>query len=242
MKELRISKRLKTAADMVIAGNTAADIGTDHAYLPIYLIGSKRADYVYACDIRKEPLKRAQNHIRMYGMQDKIEVRLSDGLCALEKGEMDTIVICGMGGKLMQKILFEGMDRLTSGMQLILSPQSEIRNFRYFLDKAGIAVTDEEMVMEDNQYYWIMDCRYVNRTISNHTEVQLRYGQSLIDKKSQELKSYLNAEIKSAKILLDRLSKMKNGTEADKRISEIHTDLDMMYKALADIERRETDK
>lgn len=157
---INISERLKYVASLVNKGARVADIGTDHAYLPIYLVQNGISNKVYACDVRKEPLRRAKLHIDEYGLSDKITTQLCDGLKGINKGDVDTVTICGMGGKLMKNILKAGIDKLGDDTQLVLSAQSELRDFRKYLLEAGIYIKSEHMLLEDGKYYFIFDCVY----------------------------------------------------------------------------------
>ena len=134
---MQISKRLETVAGMVTSGRTVADIGTDHAYIPIYLIQENRAECAVAMDVNRGPLQRAKEHILQYGLEDRIDTRLSDGLAALSAGEADSVIIAGMGGPLTVRILEEGADRLENCAELILQPQSEIGLVRSYLQEKG---------------------------------------------------------------------------------------------------------
>lgn len=157
---INISERLKCVAGLVNKGARVVDIGTDHAYLPIYLVQNGISNKVYACDVRKEPLRRAKLHIDEYGLSDKITTQLCDGLKGINKGDVDTVTICGMGGKLMKNILKAGIDKLGDNTQLVLSAQSELRDFRKHLLETGIDIKSEHMLLEDGKYYFIFDCVY----------------------------------------------------------------------------------
>lgn len=157
---INISERLKCVASLVNKGARVADIGTDHAYLPIYLVQNGISNKVYACDVRKEPLRRAKLHIDEYGLSDKITTKLCDGLKGINKGDVDTVTICGMGGKLMKNILKAGIDKLGDNTQLVLSAQSELKDFRKYLLETGIDIKSEHMLLEDGKYYFIFDCIY----------------------------------------------------------------------------------
>ena len=157
---INISERLKCVAGLVNKGARVADIGTDHAYLPIYLVQNGISNKVYACDVRKEPLRRAKLHIDEYGLSDKITTQLCDGFKGINKGDVDTVTICGMGGKLMKNILKAGIDKLGDNTQLVLSAQSELRDFRKYLLETGIDIKSEHMLLEDGKYYFIFDRVY----------------------------------------------------------------------------------
>ena len=106
-KRVSLSKRLQMLADFVTPGNRLVDVGCDHGFLSIYLVQNKICPSALAMDVRKGPLAAAREHIKDYGLEDYIKVRLSDGLLCFQEGEADTMVCAGMGGRLMEKILTE---------------------------------------------------------------------------------------------------------------------------------------
>ena len=242
---INISERLKCAASLVNKGARVADIGTDHAYLPIYLVQNGISNKVYACDVRKEPLRRAQLHIDEYGLSDKITTQLCDGLKGINKGDVDTVTICGMGGKLMKSILQAGIDKLGYNTQLVLSAQSELRDFRAYLLEAGIDIKSEHILLEDGKYYFIFDCvyntqdeYYLNVTNNNekkitaYTEEELRYGKYLLDNKSEVLYEYLNKELMSCNNIRDNLLNKEQSVSVKNRIKAIDEDIAVINKAL----------
>ena len=122
--KLPISKRLLCCASMVQPGSRVADIGTDHGYLGIYLLQSGAARHVIACDLRKDPLENARRNAKLFGVDGEMKLRLSDGLEKILPDEVDTVVMAGMGGDLIQKILSQCPWRKREGLQFILQPQS----------------------------------------------------------------------------------------------------------------------
>ncbi len=113
----------------------------------------------FAMDINEGPLSRAREHVEENGLSDRIELRLSDGLCALQPGEAETAVLAGMGGGLMIRILKNSPD-VTAGMkEFILQPQSEIARVRAFLLEEGFLFIREDMVFEDGKFYPMMKVR-----------------------------------------------------------------------------------
>lgn len=152
-----LSKRLQTIASFVQPGSRIADVGTDHGFLPIYLLEQGIASQGIAMDIRRGPLSRAQDHIAEAGLETKIETRLGNGLEKLMPGEADTVIVAGMGGPLMLDILRAGSHVFDDVDRFILSPQSDWRGFRLGLEKLGLQIIREEMVCEDGKYYVIME-------------------------------------------------------------------------------------
>ena len=148
--------RLRAIAGMVTKGNRLADVGCDHGYLSIWLVSEKTVPSAIAMDVRPGPLSRARENITRYGLEDYIETRLSDGLAKLEPGEGDTLVIAGMGGPLMERILKDGAKVREGFQELILQPQSDLPHFRHFLSEIGWEIVREEMIKEDGKFYPMM--------------------------------------------------------------------------------------
>ena len=157
--KLPISKRLLCCASMVQPGSRVADIGTDHGYLGIYLLQSGAARHVIACDLRKDPLENARRNAKLFGADGEMELRLSDGLEKILPDEVDTVVMAGMGGDLIQKILSQCPWRKREGLQFILQPQSAGNVLRRWLCEDGFEIQREEPVQDGHFLYTVMDIR-----------------------------------------------------------------------------------
>ena len=157
--KLPISKRLLCCASMVQPGSRVADIGTDHGYLGIYLLQSGAARHVIACDLRKDPLENARRNAKLFGVDGAMELRLSDGLEKILPDEVDTVVMAGMGGDLIQKILSQCPWRKREGLQFILQPQSAGNVLRRWLCEDGFEIRREEPVQDGHFLYTVMDIR-----------------------------------------------------------------------------------
>ena len=157
--KLPISKRLLCCASMVQPGSRVADIGTDHGYLGIYLLQSGAARHVIACDLRKDPLENARRNAKLFGADGEMELRLSDGLEKIRPDEVDTVVMAGMGGDLIQRILSQCPWRKREGLQFILQPQSAGNVLRRWLCEDGFEIQREEPVQDGHFLYTVMDIR-----------------------------------------------------------------------------------
>ena len=203
------------------AGSRLADIGTDHAYIPIYLARSGKIPEAVAMDVNRGPLERAEENIRAYELEDRIKTRLSDGFSALEQGEADSAVIAGMGGGLMIRILKEGEDVVRTLKECILQPQSEIEKVRAFLLEEGFLFIKEDMVEEDGKYYPMMKAACPGSKISSlresgapgadirktdWDETELLYGKCLLKDKNPVLRQYLEREIHIKRQILSELA------------------------------------
>ena len=157
--KLPISKRLLCCASMVQPGSRVADIGTDHGYLGIYLLQTGAARPVIACDLRKDPLENARRNAKLFGADGEMELRLSDGLEKIRPDEVDTVVMAGMGGDLIQRILSQCPWRKREGLQFILQPQSAGNVLRRWLCEDGFEIQREEPVQDGHFLYTVMDIR-----------------------------------------------------------------------------------
>lgn len=230
MKEVQISRRLKAVAGFVGKGRILADIGCDHGYIPIYLLQKRQIERAIAADVNEGPLMRAEEHIRQWGLEDYIETRLSDGLQALKPGEADSIVIAGMGGALMEKILLEGRDVWEAAEELVLQPQSEIGHFRRFLAEQGLCIAAEDMVEEDGKYYPMM--KVVHGSMEYASDAEYLYGRELLKQKNPILKEYLKREQANAENLTERLKDSVTDS-AKKRLEELKKEIRDRNEALA---------
>ncbi len=212
---MKLSERLELVVSMVEPAERAADIGTDHGYVPMELIRRNKASSALAMDVKKGPLSRAEAHIRNAGLADRISVRLSDGLLGLHPGEADTVVIAGMGGELMVQILERGSHMWDSVSQWVLSPQSELMKFREWLLLNGFFIRREAMVHEDGKYYTVLDVRRRQEgdPEPDMSRPGLIYGSFLIHAGDPVLLSYLRDEEKKLSVLYASLKEAAGESE-----------------------------
>ncbi len=155
-----LSERLQAIADFVPNGACVADIGCDHALLSIYLAKSGQATRVLACDIKEGPLSVARKNVQKAGMAEKIELRLCNGLDAVAPGEVDTVVIAGMGGEMMVDILTRAPWLQNPGVTLLLQPMSRPEVLRAYLYRTGFTVATERVITEHGHSYTLMRVAY----------------------------------------------------------------------------------
>ena len=153
---MSISKRLKFIADLVSPGPCAADIGTDHALVPVYLLKENRVSKVIAVDISRECVKKALEAADKYHLEGRLEARLSNGLENISPGEVSSIVISGMGGILMTQILTDGLDVVKSTKELILSPHRDSNLVREFLKSNDLEIVLDEVIEDKKKKYCVI--------------------------------------------------------------------------------------
>jgi len=183
---------LQTIADFVKKGAVVADIGTDHAHIPIYLIKNNIISKAYACDINAGPLEKAKENINYYGVKN-IELRLSNGLEKLKTDEADTFIIAGMGGELIIDILDRGQGFFDKKNTFILSPHTKIEEVRNYLLRKGLKILKEDMCIDEGKFYTVMEALYTGNSVS-YTQGELLFGKYLIDNKNPVLFEYLKKE------------------------------------------------
>lgn len=157
---IKLTNRLLAAASLVKGGGIVADIGTDHAYLPIYLIQNGKVDCVIAADIGKGPLENARKSVEGYCLEDKISLRLSDGLNSFKDGEVQEIVFAGMGGTLITEKLKETEWIKNGKYHFVFQPQSRAEELREYLLTEGFSINKELAVCEGRRYYVAFDAFY----------------------------------------------------------------------------------
>ena len=200
MIDFKISERLRTVSTFVRDGAILADIGTDHAYLPIYLALNNRIKTGYASDINKGPLDRALENIRKYNLENVIKTNLASGLDGIENFAPTDITICGMGGELIAKIIDSSAYVKNGNVRLILQPMTCVKELREYLQN-GFFTIAENVVFEDNKLYQIICVEYDGQ-VHNMSDIEMEIGpKNLINKGVMVEKLIFSTIVKKQKIL-----------------------------------------
>ena len=155
ISSLKLSARLKVLAAMVEPCTyRIVDIGTDHAYLPIWLVGNNICKTAVASDLRSGPAERARRNVENYMLADRITIKTGDGLSSIELLPDDLVIIAGMGGLEIERILNSA--QLPRGMRLLLQPQKSVPELRGWLDKNGYCILEEKIVIDRGHFYTII--------------------------------------------------------------------------------------
>ena len=225
-KTIQLSKRLRAIADLVTPGYRLADIGTDHGYLPIWLLQNQRIPYALGLDIRPGPLEHAGINMQNAGVSDKMELRLSDGLEQLQASEADTVVISGMGGMLIISILQNACQKVRCMKELILSPQSDIPMVRKYLRTNGFLIVDEQVIIDSQKFYTIIKAEPTQdgsctRSRGNEQTLEDQFGPVLLEKRPEAFIQMLIFQQKTNQQIIDQLeSASKTDTNRD-RLNEL---------------------
>ncbi len=211
-----LSKRLSAIASMVPKCECIADIGTDHGYLPIELVKQNKCQKAYAMDINKGPLDKADENIIRANESGKVKTILSNGLDKLPE-DVECVVIAGMGGMLIGKILETNNNKLNQLSSFIVSPHLDEASLRRTIHRLGYRIDSEIMIHDLGKYYPIMYCLPGHE---EYTEVEYTYGKCLMEDKSDVWCSYLDSVVeKNLKIL--SFLEGKKGENIEERIKMI---------------------
>lgn len=221
MSNITLTPRLAATASLVAGGGSIVDIGTDHAYLPAYLILNNKVPFAIAADVRKSPLENARDTVVKYNLHEKIDLRLSDGLAKIKEDEVSEIIFAGMGGTLIAEKLKECPWVKNEKYHFVFQPQSKAEDLRGFLFSNGFEINKELAVNEGRRCYIMFDAYYTGKI----TEFTL--SDCFIGKlpRTEEAKVHLTNQLK-------RLEKKLNAFKATNKNNE---DIKVLEKLTKDI-------
>lgn len=211
---MQLSSRLKAICNMIDNCDCVADIGTDHGYIPIYLVKKNICNSAIASDINKGPIRKAEINIRNEELQNKIECRLGSGLNTIKFGEVQEIIIAGMGGNLIRDIIDENISIFKSVDTLILQPVQNPEVLREYIYIMGFTIVDEELCIDENIFYEIIKVKY-DKNKRNIDTIFYEVGERLIEKKHPLVNRFINKKIDKYRTILNYIK--ENGNSAKRR-------------------------
>ena len=209
MEIIKINDRLLTAVPFVREGKRLTDVGTDHAYLPIYLLQNGKISAAIAADINRGPLEKAEENIAKYGLLDKVKTVLCDGLAKIDMNETDDIAIFGMGGELIVKIIDEASWVKNPDKRLILQPMTHPEKLREYLAENGFKIVGEKISFDRDKIYQTI-CAEFDGEQRKFDDFTLLFGEYILKEKSGLLISLMIAEKKK---LIRKIDGKKAGNE-----------------------------
>ncbi|MFC0233169.1 tRNA (adenine(22)-N(1))-methyltransferase TrmK [Vagococcus entomophilus] len=233
MNEQKLSQRLQAVANYVPSKARLADIGSDHAYLPAWLVLNQKISYAVAGEVVQGPFLSAKKLVESCNLQAQIVVRLADGLQAIsDQDAINVVTICGMGGFLIREILENGVQKgkLQGTERLILQPNIGEYSLRKWLMQHNYRIIAEEILEEDAKIYGIIVAEKDQRVV-HYTEKELIFGPILMQEKSVVFKKKWQHEkvqkgkilknLKKAQVSAENLAKLKEITDILERIDEV---------------------
>lgn len=215
-----LDSRLSAVADLVRSGTRFADVGTDHAYLPVSLLMCGKIEYAVCSDLRKGPLKNAEETVKKYGVADKVNLRLSDGLDAYSDGEVNEIAIAGMGGLLISEFIERTTWLKNTDIHLILQPMTHAENLRKTLYENGFYIEKEVAVKDGDKLYIILSV-YYSGIAETRTVPECVIGE-IYKNSDPDSKEYLKALLKKYSIKYEMLKNAgKDYNESELVVKEL---------------------
>lgn len=209
---------------MVRSGSIAADIGTDHAYLPAWLVLNNICPSALACDVRKGPLDNARKTVELYGIENKITLRLSDGFDEIGPDEAQDFIMCGMGGTLMEELVSRTQWLKDKSKRLIVQPQSHSEDIRRFFVKNGFEILFEDACTDSGKLYCAMAAEYTGK-IAEKT-IPYIYSGELSKCRKPEARLMLENTVSRLKTKLDAAK--NHGTAEDAEyLEKVITELEV---------------
>jgi tRNA (adenine22-N1)-methyltransferase len=189
-----LSPRLSIVAELVPEGSVVADIGTDHAWLPIHLVHTKRAPRAVAADLRSGPLDGARARVEEHRLAERIELRLGNGLSVLTPGEVSVVTIAGMGGKRIADLVAAAPKVVGALDRLVVQPNTEVGRVREQLRAAGLRLVDERLVVDEGHWYTTLAWEPGGES-RDWDALDVRFGPCLRTRADPELRRFLGAEL-----------------------------------------------
>lgn len=222
MKYINLSKRLKAAADFVKPKDNILDIGSDHDYLPIYLLQQGKVPGAIAGEVVSGPYTKALEQVAIYQLEDQIDVRFGDGFEVLEKEEkVGTIFICGMGGLLISEIISEGLqqNKIPVSARLVLQANNAEKDLRELLMDKQFKIVEETIVKENNKIYEVIVAECSKERVT-YTVEELIFGPKLFKEQSSLFVQKWRQEFETNRRILKQLENTENSEKKQELIKK----------------------
>ena len=216
---MKLTDRLLKIASLVSDGKKIADIGTDHGYIPVYLLKEGKVPFAVLADVNKGPLDNAHKEVIQNNLLDKVDLRLGSGIEILEIGEVEEVIIAGMGGILISELLEAKKEVAHNVEKLILQPMQAQEELRYYLLNNGYEILEEVLVREDFRIYEIIVAKYTGKNTIIEDEIYYEVGIKLWENKDSLFNDFIEKKIKTYSSIVNKLEG-KNGEAIDKKRKE----------------------
>ncbi|WP_297134578.1 tRNA (adenine(22)-N(1))-methyltransferase [Terrisporobacter sp.] len=216
---MKLTNRLLKIASLVTSNKRLADIGTDHGYIPVYLLNKNIINFAILADINKGPLENARKEVKRNKLDDKVDLRLGSGIEVLKKGEVDEIIIAGMGGILIGELLEANKEVAHEAEKLILQPMQAQEELRKYLLNNGYEILDEHLEKEDFRLYEIIVAKYTGKNTDVEDDVYYEIGKKLLENKDELLSEFIDNKIKKYNNIIEKLGNKKSDAILSRRNS-----------------------
>lgn len=228
---MEISNRLITIANMIDNCQSIVDVGTDHGYIPIYLISNNKIEHAIASDINKGPIEKAKKNIHIYGLDKNIECRLGGGLTTIKEGEVKVAIIAGMGGNLIRDIIEERYEVFKSLEYAILQPVQNPEVLRKYIYEKGIKIIEEKIIKDDGIFYDILRVKH-DSIPKNVDEIIYEVGEKVLSSSKEKRKEYIFFKIDEYEKIIAKMN--LNSDSAFKRKDELQNKIMKLKELVAE--------
>ncbi len=217
----KLDVRLASIAEAVKKSKVLADIGSDHGYLPLYLLKNDIIERAIITDLNEGPLKNAEEMARKYCLSDKCEFVRGNGLEPIENKETDVISICGMGGELITSMLRQELSVAKKATQIVLQPMNNKEMLQKWLISNGFLLNEIKLTEDGKHFYFIISCCYESQ-VSKRDDFDLEFPPELIFSRSPEMKHYLEYRLRVENTILESMAQMRESDEYKSREIKIN--------------------
>lgn len=226
---MELKGRLKAIADLIPECDTLVDIGTDHAYIPVYAVKNGICQIAVAADVKKGPVEIAKRNANRYGLKENIRIRLGYGLEPVELQECDVVVIAGMGGIMIQEIIEKGLEKAKKANLLILQPMNNMEVLRKWLYENGFDIIAETLSEEPNKIYNIINARWTGLA-KNMDDFNCYTGMNVIDKNNGLFEKYAEKKLRMLGTMIEGMKLAEKEAEGLQNLIDIRERLKMVLK------------
>lgn len=230
LDSIRLSRRLSMVASFVKKGAVVADIGSDHAYLPTYLVKNGIVEKAIAGEVVIGPFESALRNVQKENVESSITVRLADGLFAIKREDaVDTVIIAGMGGPLIASILEDGKNRLSSVERIIAQPNIHAKSIRKWAVANGWKLIAERILKEDEKIYEIL---VLERGKATYKKLELLVGPFLLEEKNDVFLQKWESEVAQWRHIVHSMEKAEETPELLQKKERLNDKIQLVKKVL----------
>lgn len=215
---MNLSERLLAIISFVKEKSIVADIGTDHGYIPVYLLENNISKKAIASDISSSSLKKAEDYVGLKGLKNDVETRSGNGLDVIRPYEVDTVIIAGMGGHLIIDILENNFKKAETINNFILQPMVASKELRKYLYEHNFTIVDEKIILEEDKYYEIIYAKWGKEFIED--EIYYEISKILLERRDLLLKDFIENKVLQIDQIINTIN-LETSEKAQMRIDEL---------------------
>lgn len=224
------SERMEGILSLIPKSEIIIDVGTDHAYIPEAIIKRNISKKVIGTEINQKPFLKAKEYVSMKNLDGSIEIRKGDGLHIIDGDELKVVIVAGMGGLLINRIIKENLSKFQDNDIIITQPMNAVDKNRKFLNENNFKIIDEILCKEDHHYYSIIKAKYLRGYKSSQNEIQYITNEILFKKRDKYIEEFINKKIEKNNIIIENIKKNSSNIIKVKQLEKINKMLKELLK------------